>query len=405
MLDNKKINELFGIKESFELPKKLLSILLNREERIKLFDAFMSEGIKVEEDVFRDYFQEEHANRGDLKQDYTPDCLCKLMSMLQPETDNLLDICSGAGSLTIASKPRKYYQLEEYSSRSIPILLFNLAIRGYNASVIQKDVLTQEVEHMYELTNEGTYSDIREVGRVEIRQFDAIVSNPPYSLPWQPMFDERFFGYELAPKAKADYAFILDGLYRLSEDGTALYILPHGVLFRGQAEGKIRRALIDNNYIDAVIGIPENLFLNTSIPTVILVLKKNRPTTDILFIDASKGFVKERKQNRMTDEHIERIVKAYQERKNIDKFCSNVELYEVLDNEFNLNIPRYVDTFEPEPLPDLEKLSQEMSELNQDIKDVSQKIKSMMLELEGTTKKEHEYFQKGIAPFMKWLDE
>ena len=178
---------------------------------------------------------------------------------------------------------------------------------------------------------------------------DAVVSNPPYSQRWDPEgkdADRRFDGYGIAPKSKADYAFLLHDLYHLKPDGVMCIVLPHGVLFRGGEEEKIRRALVENENIDAIIGLPANIFFGTGIPTIVMVLKKRRATDDILIIDASKGFVKDGKNNKLRACDIRRIVDAYRDRQDIERFCRVVSKQEIRDNGYNLNIPRYVDSSE-----------------------------------------------------------
>lgn len=182
------------------------------------------------------------------------------------------------------------------------------------------------------------------------RSFDA-VANPPYSAHWDnsetKLKDPRFRDYgKLAPKTKADYAFILHSLYHLNDRGTMAIVLPHGVLFRGAAEGAIRQTIIEKNYLDTVIGLPANLFYGVGIPTTILVFKKNRKTKDIFFIDASNEFEKGKNQNKLTDKNINRIIETYKNRVDVDKYSHVVSLEEIKGNEFNLNIPRYVDTSE-----------------------------------------------------------
>src|SRR5699024_1851993 len=173
------------------------------------------------------------------------------------------------------------------------------------------------------------------------------MANPPYSLKWDTTNreeDARFRDYGVAPKNYADYAFLLHSLYHLKDDGRMAIVLPHGVLFRGGAEGKIRRQLIENNNLSAVIGLPANIFTNTSIPTVVLILEKNRSTNGVLFIDGSKGFEKQKKNNVLRDEDIDKIFDAYVGHTDIEKFAHYADTTEIKENDFNLNIPRYVDT-------------------------------------------------------------
>ena len=219
-------------------------------------------------------------------------------------------------------------------------------------------------------------------------QFDAIVANPPFSAKWSadPSFmdDSRFSAYgKLAPKSKADYAFVQHMIYHLNESGTMAIVLPHGVLFRGAAEGKIREYLVgEKNYLDAVIGLPANLFYGTSIPTCVLVFKKCRvDDQDILFIDASKDFEKVKNQNKLRKEDIEKIINTYANREEIDKYSHKASLEEIKENDFNLNIPRYVDTFEEEEPVDLDEVCDELERISKEMDEVDAEIEKYCKEL------------------------
>jgi type I restriction enzyme M protein len=217
--------------------------------------------------------------------------------------------------------------------------------------------------------------DIRQEDTLEKPQhldktFDAIVANPPFSAKWSAnelhLLDERFSQYgKLAPSSKADFAFIQHMIHHLDENGIMAVVMPHGVLFRGAAELVIRKYLIkEKNYLDAVIGLPANIFFGTSIPTCILVFKKCREADeDILFVDASKEFEKQKNQNVLLNAHINKIVDTYQNRTVIEKFSHKATLQEVADNDYNLNIPRYVDTFEEEEEIDIQAVMAEIKEL------------------------------------------
>ena len=212
-------------------------------------------------------------------------------------------------------------------------------------------------------------------------RFEAIVANPPFSADWSasPLFmsDDRFSAYgKLAPKTKADFAFVQHMVHQLSDTGTMACVLPHGVLFRGAAEGHIRKYLIEEkNYLDAVIGLPANIFYGTSIPTCILVLKKNREhSKDILFIDSSAHFEKIKTQNYLRKKDIKKIVDTYKNRTSLDKYSYVALLPEVKENDYNLNIPRYVDTFEEEEPVDLNTVSAELKALEKDIKTTDAEI-------------------------------
>ena len=221
------------------------------------------------------------------------------------------------------------------------------------------------------------------------RQFDAVVANPPFSADWSAADkfnnDDRFNkAGVLAPKSKADYAFILHMIYHLNDGGTMACVAPHGVLFRGAAEGKIRRFLIEKkNYIDAIIGLPANIFYGTSIPTCILVMKKCRKQDDnILFIDASREFEKVKTQNKLRPEHIQKIIETYRNRSEIGKYSHCATLKEIEENDYNLNIPRYVDTFEEEEPIDIKAVMAEIKELEAKRADLDKQIEVYLKELD-----------------------
>ena len=214
---------------------------------------------------------------------------------------------------------------------------------------------------------------------------DAVVSNPPYSLRWEPdnkESDPRFKGYGLAPKSKADYAFLLHSLYHLKPDGIMGIVLPHGVLFRGGTEGAIRKQLIENNQIETIIGLPSNLFYNTPIPTLIMILRKNRVNDDsVLFVDASKEYKSEKKQNVLEESNLKKIFEAVVARKDIDKFAHLASKDEIIKNDYNLNIPRYVDTTEEEPDIAIDDVRSEIAQVKIDEQNAINNINAMMAEL------------------------
>jgi type I restriction-modification system, M subunit len=221
----------------------------------------------------------------------------------------------------------------------------------------------------------------------EETEFDVVTMNPPYSAKWSAdegfKQDERFMDYggKLAPKSKADYAFLLHGFYHLKQSGTMAIVLPHGVLFRGASEGEIRRILLENGSIYAVIGLPANMFYNTSIPTCIIVLKKHREGRDVLFVDASNLFEKEKKQNVMNKEHIDKVIKLYNDRKTVDKLSFLASYEDIEKNDFNLNIPRYIDTSEEEEEIDLRELSANLRNIDREIKESNEALMKMFGEL------------------------
>ena len=220
------------------------------------------------------------------------------------------------------------------------------------------------------------------------KRFEAIIANPPFSAKWSAsqihLQDDRFSQYgKLAPSSKADFAFVQHMIHHLDENGTMAVVLPHGVLFRGSSEWHIRQYLIENkNYLDAVIGLPANIFYGTSIPTCILVFKKCRENPeDVLFIDASQHFEKAKNQNRLRKEDIEKIISSYKERKAEDKYSYVASLSEIAENDYNLNIPRYVDTFEEQEPIDINAVAEEIQRLDREGKELDAKIWEFCKEL------------------------
>ncbi len=217
-------------------------------------------------------------------------------------------------------------------------------------------------------------------------KFDRVVANPPFSLDkWgqDELKEDRFgrFKYGLPPKSKADFAFVEHMLASLNSNGVMGVVLPHGVLFRGSSEGKIRKAIIKDNLLDAVIGLPPNLFFGTSIPTVILIFKRDRENSDILFIDASREFEKGKNQNILRESDIEKIVETYKDREGVDKYSYIATLEEIEENDYNLNIPRYVDTFEEEEEIDIDEVKKEIEKIESELIKVKEEMRGYLEEL------------------------
>jgi type I restriction enzyme M protein len=305
------------------------------------------------------------------------------------------DPAMGSGSLLL--NVRKYIQSAdsiEYYGQEIKTSTYNLARMNM---IIHGVSATNQHLHNADTLDKDWPAD-------EVTDFDAVMMNPPYSQKWSAdkgfLNDPRFSDYGvLAPKSKADYAFLLHGLYHLKSTGTMGIVLPHGVLFRGAAEGKIRQKLLEKGYIYAVIGLPAGIFYSTGIPTIIMVLKKDRPGRDVLFIDGSKEFVKGKPQNTLTEANIDRLFNAYKDRKDEDKFCHVATFEEIKENDFNLNIPRYVDTFEPEPDVDLGELNKEMAETNEQIQANEKELLAMLKELTTTDTKKAKDLQDFLHMF------
>lgn len=293
---------------------------------------------------------------------YTPHEVSVLMSEIvanhlkDREHIKIYDPTSGSGSLliNIGASMAQYiegdnkidYYAQELKENTYNLTRMNLVMRGIspaNINVRNGDTLEDDWPFFENDENKDeTYRLVR---------VDAVVSNPPYSQKWDPKdkeFDPRFKEFGVAPKAKADYAFLLHELYHLEDDGIMTIVLPHGVLFRGGEEGKIRETLIERNHIEAIIGLPANIFFGTSIPTIIMVLKRTRTDTDVLIIDASRKYEKVGKNNKLRARDIREIVDTLKARKDVEKFARLVSKDEIRENEYNLNIPRYVDSSEEE---------------------------------------------------------
>lgn len=386
-MTNQEINDIFGVTESYQLPNKLMSILTDPEKRVELFEKFKGEDLS--HDLFTQYFQEQHSNRESMMQDFTPPELCDVVIDTLGEFSRCLDVCSGTGGLTVAAwrkNPDAVYYTEELSGRAFPILLFNLALRNVTGFAINKDVLTSKFIKGFKLTKGDSYSELEEIAKEpEFPEFDAVIMNPPYSLrhEWDTKkIDARFEGYGYPPTKASDYAFVLDGLYHMSEGGTLAAVLPHGVLFRGNTEEVIRTALVKNGNMNAVIGLPDKLFLNTQIPVCVLVLR--RESKDVFFIDASKEFEKNAKLNRLRSSDVQKIRETLEKRRSVEKYAEVVSFGKLEENRYNLNIPRYVDTFdEPEPI-DLDAALNEIGRLNDEIGKTESELLKMLKELRGS---------------------
>ena len=302
---------------------------------------------------------------------YTPQevstILARIVTQDKSRLKNVYDPTCGSGSLLL--RVSKEADVSTFYGQELNQTTYNLA---------RMNMILHGVKYDHFDIKQG---DSLENDKHKELKFDAVVANPPFSAKWSSdnsfINDERFSGYgKLAPKSKADYAFIQHMIYHLNEQGTLAVVLPHGVLFRGAAEGSIRKYLIKElNYLDAVIGLPKNIFYGTSIPTCILVFKKYREhKQDILFIDASEHYEKVKNQNKLRAEDIDKIVTTYSERKTEDKYSYIATLEEIEENDYNLNIPRYVDTFEEEEPIDLDKLVEELEQIEKEIREVDEKI-------------------------------
>ena len=310
---------------------------------------------------------------------YTPKevstILARIVTTGKKRLKSVYDPTCGSGSLLLRVA-REVESVGDYFGQEMNRTTYNLA---------RMNMILHGVHYRnFDLKQEDTLENPQHIGQ----RFEAVVANPPFSAKWGAkdlmLGDDRFSQYgRLAPSSKADFAFIQHMLHQLDENGTMAVIVPHGVLFRGGAEGHIREYIIkEQNWLDAVIGLPANIFYGTSIPTCILVLKKCREKPeDVLFIDASAHFEKAKNQNYLRDEDIDRIVAAYRGRSETEKFSRRAPLSEIAENDYNLNIPRYVDTFEEEEAIDLAAVTAELKQLDADMGPIDEQIRGFCAEL------------------------
>jgi type I restriction enzyme M protein len=313
---------------------------------------------------------------------YTPQqvskILAKIVTMGKTKIKSAYDITCGSGSLLLRLDKEadvSFFFGQEMNRTTYNLCRMNMILHGVHYS-------------RFNIKHEDTLEHPQHLGMT----FEAVVANPPFSANWSanPLFtsDDRFSQYgKLAPSSKADYAFVQHMIHHLADNGTMAVILPHGALFRGGAEQHIRKYLIENrNYLDAVIGLPANIFYGTSIPTCIMVFKKCRENPDdVLFIDASNEFEKVKTQNYLRDADVDKIFETYRNRIDIEKYSKRVLLKEIADNDYNLNIPRYVDTFEAEDSIDINHIATELQEIDKLILDTDNTIASFCKELNIST--------------------
>jgi type I restriction enzyme M protein len=325
---------------------------------------------------------------------YTPQQMSNILSEIvsldsqDPSTgkkkklDKVLDFACGSGSLLLNVRKQigpngigKIYG-QESNITTYNLARMNMLLHGVKDSEF-------EIHHGDSLAND--WDVLNEMNPAKKLEFDAVVANPPFSYRWEPNDalgeDFRFKGYGLAPKSAADFAFLLHGFHFLGKEGTMAIILPHGVLFRGGAEERIRSKLLKDGHIDTVIGLPANLFFSTGIPVCILVLKKCKKPDDVLFINAAEHFEKGKRQNRLLPEHIDKIVKTYQYRKEEDRYSRRVSMAEIEKNDFNLNISRYISTAVAESDIDLRAVNKQIVALETEIINAQKKHNEFLKEL------------------------
>lgn len=335
---------------------------------------------------------------------YTPQPVSSLMAKIamygkeDKKGFTVYDPTMGSGSLLL--NPRKY------SNEKDTIKYFGQEKNNATYNLARMNMILHNVGLEYQSLSYGdTLAD--DWPTEEPTNFDAVLMNPPYSAKWSAskgfLDDPRFANFGvLPPKSRADMAFLLHGFYHLKSEGVMVIVLPHGPLFRSGAEGKIRKKLLENGAIDGIIGLPSSVFFNTSIPTILMILKKDKEDRSVFFIDAKDEYEKEGKQNILTEDHIEKIFNTYIERKDVDKFAHLASFDEIKENDFNLNIPRYVDTFEEEPDIPLKSVADEMKDVKKELEESKKEIRDMLNDLVGRdeeSQKDLEAFKEVLGDF------
>lgn len=325
---------------------------------------------------------------------YTPQQISSILSGIvtldsqEPRTgpkkrlQSILDFACGSGSLLLNVRHRLGpHGIGKICGQEKNITTYNLA----RMNMLLHGVKDSEFEIFHGDTLTNDWEMLRETNPAKIPKFDAVVANPPFSYRWEPTEamgeDVRFKNYGLAPKSAADFAFLLHGFHYLKEEGVMAIILPHGVLFRGGAEERIRTKLLKDGNIDTVIGLPANLFYSTGIPVCILVLKKCKKPDDVLFINAAAHFVKGKRQNQLTEEHIAKIIATYQFRKEEDRYSKRVSMERIAEEGYNLNISRYISTAVAEIEIDLEATHVKLVEIEKSIQQATAKHNKFLKEL------------------------
>lgn len=327
---------------------------------------------------------------------YTPQQISNILSAIvtldsqEPGTgarsklESVFDFACGSGSLLLNIRHRMQEAggtIGRIVGQEYNVTTYNLA----RMNMLLHGVKDTEFEIFHGDTLKNDWDWLRETNPAKKPQFDAVVANPPFSYRWDPKDeasqDPRFKNHGVAPKSAADFAFLLHGLHYLKDDGVMAIILPHGVLFRGGKEADIRTKLLTDGHIDTVIGLPANLFYSTGIPVCILVLKKCKKPDDVLFINAAEHFTKGKRQNQLSDAHIERIVSTYRDRTESERYSRRVPMQEIIDNEYNLNISRYVSTADAEQEIDLGTVHAELEAIEIQLGDAKRRHNVFLAEL------------------------
>lgn len=388
-----------------------MKILLSEKSEI-IMDDFMNLGEGLDHDWFTEYFEEQHANKSKMSQDFTPKEVAALAAGVAGKADKVADICAGTGGLTISVWNQNHdteFVCYELSNRAIPLLLLNLAIRNIRADVVRTDILTGEEFEKYRVIPGEKYGKVirneeaAESGEI-LRYADIAISNPPYSAKYKAKEDNRFEEYkEFLPSNFADYVFVAFALSITRPGGKIVFILPQGVLFRGNKEKEFRRYLIEKKYIRTVIGLPDKLFINTDIPVLVLEIDTNGKGDGVFFIAADEMYEKRKSKNVIPAASSETIMELYQKREEKER-VSKFATYQMIGrNDYNMNIPRYVDKYVPEEVPDLEKILEELAVLEKEALKAEISLVDMAAQLCGTNEAEDRKYKAALKKYKKIL--
>jgi type I restriction enzyme M protein len=391
-----------GVTGSYQVPEALMTAMLDNGKREALCACIADATDDMSHDGMTTYFQDEQGDRDALKQDFTPPAVCDLVAAMAGDADAYLDACAGTGGLTIslwALHPHALFRCEEYSARTVPALLLNMAVRNMRGEVVRKDVLTGETFERYALEPSDRFSVVHQVDELPDRRYAVCVQNPPYSMKWDGLA-RPWMRYGAPPKSKCDYAFVE---YGMAHADKTIAILPHGVLFRGAAEGRIRKAMLLGNMLDAVVGLPEKMFLHTGIPVCVLSLSHGDGSVCVVNADELHDI--EGKLNVMRPDHVRDVISCLSMRRDVDRLCHVADAAEIKRNGFNLNIPRYVDRYEEPEVPDVAELFQELNDIEGQIVDTKRSLLDQLRLLVGTTDESRQELAALMPQAIRYLED
>lgn len=376
--------------------------MLDGEKRDALLTRFAEATDDMAHDGLTDYFQDEHGDRDALKQDFTPPAVCDLVAGMAGDSERYLDACAGTGGLTIslwAAHPSAVFRCEEFSARTAPALLLNMALRNMDGEVVRKDVLTGETFECYRVERGERFSSVTQVEQLPDVEHGVCVQNPPYSLRWDGM-ERPWMRFGAPPKSKGDYAFVQ---YGLAHARRVVSILPHGVLFRGAAEGRIREAMLRAGVFRSVVGLPEKLFSHTGIPVCVLDLSDGGDGS-VCFVNADEESEPQGKLNVMREHHVRDVLTCLSMRRSVDRLCHVANVPEIERNGYNLNIPRYVDRYIEPDVPDVAEVMAELASIDKEMRNTERSLVEQIRELVGTSDDARREVAQLIPAFERYVE-